>query len=396
VRVAGNDLTGWHSEHVNDPDLIHLWETSQVAEFLVNFRDQLRRHIARTSLSLARCSYKTPQQPDPIKANAALLATPQERWEKAVSVFEPVTCLGKKFMIYERIGDSFVTPRVNLQEKLKFAMLLYGPPGTGKTTVASTLAWALDYPLVTVTVSDFMADGHAAIEARAKDLFDMLRAQPRSVVLFDEIDQFMIDRDSEYFRDLDTAFQFLTPGMLTKLSDLRASESVIFIMATNYAERIDAAIKRQGRVDEHCILLPPDKKRRTIFVKQIWTNGKIDVNEAAKKSAFLGYNDMKAVSKLEGDKAVRELAGMPRPAKAEMYVSRFDNRTGNRLSDLSRTPQDELFAMLALDADALGRRNGSMSWRKHVKDRCDTIFKDSASEEIKEALALFLNAIAAN
>jgi hypothetical protein len=52
--------------------------------------------------------------------------------------------------------------------------------------------------------------------------------------------------------------------------------------------------------------------------------------------------------------------------------------------------------MLALDADALGRRNGSMSWRKHVKDRCDTIFKDSASEEIKEALALFLNAIAAN
>ena len=195
VRVAGNDLTGWHSEHVNDPDLIHLWETSQVAEFVVNFRDQLRRHIARTSLSLARCSYKTPQQPDPIKANAALLATPQERWEKAVNVFEPVTCLGKKFMTYERIGNSFVTPRVNLQEKLKFAMLLYGPPGTGKTTVASTLAWALDYPLVTVTVSDFMADGHAAIEARAKDLFDMLRAQPRSVVLFDEIDQFMIDRE---------------------------------------------------------------------------------------------------------------------------------------------------------------------------------------------------------
>jgi hypothetical protein len=27
VRIAGHDLQGWHSEHVNDPDLIHLWET---------------------------------------------------------------------------------------------------------------------------------------------------------------------------------------------------------------------------------------------------------------------------------------------------------------------------------------------------------------------------------
>lgn len=54
------------------------------------------------------------------------------------------------------------------------------------------------------------------------------------VILFDEIDQFMLDRDSEYFRDQETVFQFLTPGMLTKLADLRASKSVLFVVATNY------------------------------------------------------------------------------------------------------------------------------------------------------------------
>ena len=86
-------------------------------------------------------------------------------------------------------------------------------------------------------MSDFLADGRAAIEARVKDLFDMLRAQPQSVVLFDEIDQFMLDRDSDYFLGQETIFQFLTPGMLTKLNDLRESESVLFVTPPASGER---------------------------------------------------------------------------------------------------------------------------------------------------------------
>ncbi|WLA39764.1 ATP-binding protein [Bradyrhizobium elkanii] len=188
-------------------------------------------------------------------------------------------------------------------------MLLYGPPGTGKVTVASSLSWALDCPLVTVTVSDFLADGQVAIEARAKDPFRMLQAQPRMVILFGEIDQFMLDRDSEYFRDQETVFQFLTPGMLTKLADLRASKSVLFVVATNYAERIDAAIKRQGRIDQHILLLPADKERRRKLAVRLWRSGTIDVDAAAASSAFLSHGDMKSISKrAAGVEAIKELA----------------------------------------------------------------------------------------
>src|SRR6185295_12537228 len=53
IRRDKKYFKGWHSEHVSDPSLIHLWETSKVAEFLVNFRDQLKHHVARRSLGLS-------------------------------------------------------------------------------------------------------------------------------------------------------------------------------------------------------------------------------------------------------------------------------------------------------------------------------------------------------
>jgi cytidylate kinase len=389
VRIAGTNLRGWHSEHVNDPDLIHLWETSQVAEFLVNFRDQLKRHIARSSLALARCSFREPQRPPAIKSDTKFLQTLEGRWRAAIASYEPVTCLGPRFEVYRRIEEGFVNPRIREKDKLKYSMLVYGPPGTGKTTVASALSWALNYPLITVTVSDFLADGHAAIEARAKDLFDMLQAQPRSVVLFDEIDQFMLDRDSEYFKDQDTVFQFLTPGMLTKLNDLRASQSVIFIMATNYAERIDAAIKRQGRIDDHLLLLPPDKERRRRFAKNIWPTGTVDLNEAAKRSVFLGYGDMNSVMAVTGSRLLTELNNLSRPARPEMYSSRFYDKTRNLITDLSKTPLEELLAMLALEPDGLGFRKASGSWQKHLRVRCATVLGAAFSSGIDQALSDF-------
>ena len=52
--------------------------------------------------------------------------------------------------------------------RLPHGVLLVGPPGTGKTNLAEKLAEVLGYPLITVTVSDFLAEGGLQIEARAK------------------------------------------------------------------------------------------------------------------------------------------------------------------------------------------------------------------------------------
>ena len=54
----------------------------------------------------------------------------------------------------------------------------------------------------------------------------------------------------------------MTPSMLTKINNLRRDERVIFMIGTNYADRVDRAIKRAGRIDEHMLVLLPDLKRR--------------------------------------------------------------------------------------------------------------------------------------
>ena len=145
-------------------------------------------------------------------------------------------------------------------------MLLYGPPGTGKTSFAEALAEALNYDLIIVSPSDFIRSGEAGVEERAKRVFDVLLAQSDTVILFDEIDRLLLNRASaEYARQGDM-FQFMTPSMLTKINDLRTEQRSIFVVATNYAERIDSAIKRPGRIDEQILLLPPDLAQRIAII----------------------------------------------------------------------------------------------------------------------------------
>ena len=55
-----SNLTGWHSEHVNDPGLIHLWDTSQVIEFMLGYRELLERSVAERLLLLSRLSINSP------------------------------------------------------------------------------------------------------------------------------------------------------------------------------------------------------------------------------------------------------------------------------------------------------------------------------------------------
>ena len=271
-------VAGWHSEHINDPDSIQLWDTAQVVEFVLGYRRRLQLHIAKTTLRLSRFDVRPARG---AKLPWSEQTRPRQGLERKsgddpddrprpsgyrpattiVDQFEPVTTLGTRLEAYRKIEKDFIDGWLK-GEPDNYSMLLYGPPGTGKTTVAENIADALGFPLVTVTVSDFLAEGGVDVEARAKMIFDVLEAQSDCVVLFDEIDELVLDRSSERHRSQDTVFKFMTPGMLTKLNNLRRKKRLIFMMATNYAYRIDPAIRRTGRVDENYLLLPPDQAAR--------------------------------------------------------------------------------------------------------------------------------------
>lgn len=234
IAALENRCIGWHSEHVNEAGVIHLWDTSQVVEFLMGFRKLLHRHVSRETLVQSRVKVGEPQQAG--------------EWNAVTERFEPLSSTEIAPRVFDMVYTDFVKPWRTNQIQKNYSMLLYGPPGTGKTTIASSIANALQFRLITVTVSDFLGSGGAMVEARAKAIFQMLEAQSDCVILFDEIDAFLLDRDSKHYRDQDTLFQFLTPGMLTKINDLRKAERSIFIVATNYANRDQEAWKNRQAI----------------------------------------------------------------------------------------------------------------------------------------------------
>jgi SpoVK/Ycf46/Vps4 family AAA+-type ATPase len=271
-------------------------------------------------------------------------------WDDVCFDYEPVASLGDEFATYKRIGLDFIDDWRKDRAR-NYSMLLYGPPGTGKTTVAENVADALNFRLITITVSDFLAGGEAMLEANAKAIFDVLTSQTDCVILFDEIDHFLLDRDSRRHSQQDTLFQFMTPGMLTKLNDLRRTKRVIFVIATNYESRIDLAIKRTGRIDHTYLLLPPDRTTRkrilTKLIEQEWHVAikdrdpklpiqsarlpKLDVGPNWERllveSIFLGYKDMDGsvkeakVGNLES--LIEKLRGRARTTRLAPYLQRF-------------------------------------------------------------------------
>ena len=345
VTQKGRRVDGWHSEHLNDSSIIHTWETSQILEFLVIFRDQLERYLARMAL---HHSGLTVEHPKPLR----------KPWSEIVAEFEPVSSLGRKYEVYKRVGEDFIEAHQSAEADKKFwSMLLYGPPGTGKTTFAKNMAAALQAPLITVTVSDFLAEGQARMEMRAKLIFEALAMQRFSIVLFDEMDQFILDRDSGRFREQDSVFQFLTPGMLTKFANLREAERVLFIIATNYEERIDSAIKRTGRIDESYLVLLPDSSRRHRILEsfgslnKIMKSRKLNLRERiSEASAFLGYKDLEKIASgsiTNADELIDELKRASRNLQFHSYSERFTRLTNGKLN-LQQGAWEELVCVCML------------------------------------------------
>ncbi len=259
-------FVGWHSEHIEDPRrvYVHMWHTSLTALYLLHYHMMLMRYRADTALALSNFMYH--------QSGIDSERTPMGVWEIACSTEPLLGGPSSYYCIYPHITRNYILPRLQPSavnaDTIRYSMLLYGPPGTGKTTLAEDIAAALGQVLITITPSDFTVTGEAGVESRAKDIFDVLLAQSNVVVLFDEIDRLILDRDSQLYLRQGDLFQFLTPGMLTKFRNVRMARRCMFIICTNFEERIDPAIKRTGRLDDQFLVLPPDKAQRQRIIEE--------------------------------------------------------------------------------------------------------------------------------
>lgn len=73
-----------------------------------------------------------------------------------------------------------------------YSLILFGPPGTAKTTICSAVASFLGWHFVTIDTACFLADGLEHVASRMSYIFDRLKALDRTIILFDEIEEFCL------------------------------------------------------------------------------------------------------------------------------------------------------------------------------------------------------------
>ncbi|SRR6266849_3793846 len=384
---------GWHSENAYETRIIHVWDTALVSRFLVDYWDSIEQEV---QAEILRISSFTVKRPEAIKKGIDQLVSFDSSCDEKTTV---------------KICAEFANK--NEEGQRDYSLLLYGPPGVSKTTIAEGIAKTRDEPLVYLSPSDFITRGEAGIEQQAKTIFRALKRLRAHVIFFDEIDRMILDRDSLAYGNQSDLFQFMTPGMLTKLNELREAERSLFIIATNYFERIDRAIRRPGRIDRSYLCLPYDWNARTLILKSLVDSGWSDKNiesepwgketenrlkEFAKRVALYTFPELKG---LFHDLIVVKLAGIAQfrsdmvnqllkitPEQPQNALESYTRRTIKPDREAKKFPQkpfEEHACLLLLKAETLGPGERAVltetfkelqsTWKKAPQGDYDTKWK---------------------
>ena len=217
------------------------------------------------------------------------------------------------------------------------AVVLHGPPGCGKTFAVEQLVEYLGWPSFQIDASSVASPYIHETSKKVADMFDKAMQNAPSVLVIDEMEAFLADRESggggSHHRVEEVA------EFLRRIPEAARNE-VLIVAMTNRVEMIDSAIMRRGRFD-HVI--------------------KVDYANADEVLALLD----KLLATLPKDETVdpgplaKKLAGRP------LSDVSFVVREGARLA--ARAGEDKLgqgFLLAALDdtpsrtEEGLGRRIG--------------------------------------
>ena len=141
--------------------------------------------------------------------------------------------------------------------------LLAGRIGTGKTYLVTCLAGEVGIPVV--ELKNFRDKWVGATEGNLERIFAILEALGQVIVFVDEADQATGKRGGG---DGDGGLSGRVYGMLAKeMSKTSNRGKILWIFATSRPDLVEVDLKRQGRLDVHIPLFPPQdpESRRELF-----------------------------------------------------------------------------------------------------------------------------------
>ena len=161
-----------------------------------------------------------------------------------------------------------------LQRSGEGRLCLYGPPGTGKTALAGYLADVLERDLITVSASDWLDPYLGMTERHMRQTFEAA-AQCSAVLLVDEADSFLQDRDNAG-RSWEVT---QVNELLKRLEQCRG----IVLFATNAFESLDPAVLR--RLDMKLAFRPMNAGQNRLMFQRVLECHDIAVDDEAVKAA---------------------------------------------------------------------------------------------------------------
>ena len=137
---------------------------------------------------------------------------------------------------------------------LPMGYLIAGRIGTGKTFLVQ--CWAGELGIPCVVFKNFRDRWVGATESNLEKIFAILRALGQVVVFVDEADQASGRREGG---DGDSGLSGRVYSMLAKeMSDTRNRGRIVWVFATSRPDLVEVDLKRQGRLDVHIPLFPPE------------------------------------------------------------------------------------------------------------------------------------------
>ena len=157
-------------------------------------------------------------------------------------------------------------------------ILLSGPPGNGKTVFAEAIAGELGLPLLKASCQVMTSMWINDSGQQVKNLFDFACSTP-CVLFLDEFDSVARSREAFNMHNEDMK---VVAALLTEIDNVR-SKRVVLVAATNYADRLDAAVCRDGRFDFRIEIPYPDLEARIGILRGMLTKFKVGADDATVK-----------------------------------------------------------------------------------------------------------------
>jgi AAA+ superfamily predicted ATPase len=140
-------------------------------------------------------------------------------------------------------------------ETLPMGYLVCGPVGTGKTFLAQCMAGEMGVPCV--TLKNFRSKYVGETEGNLERVLGVLRAMGPVVVVIDEADAALGDRDQE--GDSGTSSRVFSM-IAAQMGDTRFRGKILWMLLTCRPDLLPIDLKRQGRAEVHIPLFYPTEQ----------------------------------------------------------------------------------------------------------------------------------------